>query len=188
MNRRGKFKQAAKIKTSIHERPDEANGRKEVGHYEIDSILSKKGTKGGVLTIIDRLTRGKYFGHLENLEAETVKGVIRDFLYTRPESERKTITFDNGTEFAEWQQLEKIFPGLKVYFCDAYRPAQRGSVERANRDFRRFAPKGTDFSTFTQSQVDNIAKIIATFPLKILNGLTSKEHYNYLTEKASSAG
>jgi transposase, IS30 family len=178
MNRRGCFQQASAVKRSIHERSDMANMRQEVGHYEIDSIVGKRGTKGGILTIVDRCTRHKVYYHLINLEAETVKGVIRDFLNTRPKSEPKTITFDNGSEFAEWKQLEKMFPGLLIYFCDAYRPAQRGSVERANRDFRKFAPKGTDFSTFTQSKVNNITKTIAEFPLKIFNGLTAQEFYS----------
>lgn len=168
MNRRGKVQQAAAEKRHILERSDEANTRAEVGHIEVDSILSKRGSKAAIVSLIDRKIRRRWYLFVPNLEAETVRKALVRLLHTLKDWQRKSLTMDRGSEFAEWKMLEVIFPGLKVYFCTAYSPHEKGSVERSNRDFRRFFPKGTDFHMAPQSEIERAESLINNKPMKCL--------------------
>jgi IS30 family transposase len=168
MNRRGKVQQAAAHKTHISERCEAANRRQEIGHLEVDSILSKRGSKAAIVSIIDRKTRRRWYIFVRNLEAETVRKALVAFLHTLKDWQRKSLTMDNGSEFAQWDMLEDIFPGLKIYFCTAYSPHEKGSVERSNRDFRRFFPKGTDFFLVSQAEIEQAQMLINNKPMKCL--------------------
>lgn len=173
-------------KRSIIERPESANKRQELGHLETDTIHSKRGSKGGVLSLIDRKSRVKEFLLLPDLKAETVKRTLVRYLHTLPADLRHTITTDNGSEFEMWHELERIFPTLKVYFCDPYASYQKGSIERANQDFRRFIPKGTDISMYNPEQIKEITRKVNNFPLKIHDWLTPLE-YQRTTQKTAAA-
>lgn len=168
MNRRGKVQQAAAQKVHITERPAAANTREEIGHLEVDSIVSKRGSKAAIVSIIDRKTRRRWYIFVRNLEAETVRKALVAMLHTLKDWQRKSLTMDNGSEFAQWKMLEGIFPGLKVYFCTAYSPHEKGSVERSNRDFRRFFPKGTDFFLVSQAEIEQAQMLINNKPMKCL--------------------
>lgn len=168
MNRRGKVQKAAAAKRHITERPEAANERKEIGHLEVDSIVSKKGSKAAIVSIIDRKTRRRWYIFVRNLEAETVRKALVIFLHTLKTYQRKSITGDRGSEFAEWPMIEKIFPDLKVYFCTAYSPHEKGSVERSNRDFRAFFPKGSDFAIVETSKIQFAEESINQRPMKLL--------------------
>jgi IS30 family transposase len=190
MNRRGKVQQAAAEKTHISERSKAANERQEIGHLEVDSILSKRGSKAAIVSIIDRKARRRWYIFVRNLEAETVRKALVAFLNTLKDWQRKSLTMDRGSEFAEWKMLESIFPSLKVYFCTAYSPHEKGSVERSNRDFRRFFPKGTDFLLVSQAQIDNAQMLLNNKPMKCLKWKSAHEFYqeeleNYLYQKAA---
>jgi len=167
MDRRGRFQQAAAAKRSFDERPVEAVTRSEVGHLEGDTIHGRKGTSAAVLSIRDRKLREHWFEKVENLQAETVRQAIVRLLHKIPESRRKTITFDRGSEFADWPMIEKIFPGLVIYFCDPYCPYQKGSNERGNRDFRKHYPKGTNFDGVTPEQVKGVQERVNAHPMKL---------------------
>lgn len=169
MNRRGKVQQAAAEKIHISKRCEAANKRQEIGHLEVDSILSKRGSKAAIISIIDRKTRRRWYIFVRNLEAETVRKALVAFLHTLKDWQRKSLTMDRGSEFAQWKMLESIFSDLQVYFCTAYSPHEKGSVERSNRDFRRFFPKGTDFSMVSQAEIDNAQRLLNNKPMKCLN-------------------
>lgn len=169
MGRRGKVQQAAAEKRHISERSEEANTRAELGHLEVDSILSKRGSKAAIVSIIDRKSRRRWYISVRNLEAETVRKALVALLHTLKPWQRKSITTDRGSEFAEWPMLEKIFPDLKVYFCTAYSPHEKGSVERSNRDFRAFFPKGTDFALVDIWQIQFVENKINSRSMKLFN-------------------
>lgn len=177
MNRRGKVQQAAAEKIHISERPEAANERLEIGHLEVDSVLSKRGSKAAIVSIIDRKARRRWYIFVRNLEAETVRKALVTFLHTLKDWQRKSLTTDRGSEFAEWKMLEAIFPSLKVYFCTAYSPHEKGSVERSNRDFRRFFPKGTDFILVPQAEIENAQMLLNNKPMKCLKWKSSREFY-----------
>jgi len=167
MDRRGRFGQAAAAKRSIEERPVEADERREVGHLEGDTIHGCKGTQSAVLSLRDRMTRVHYFEKVANLESSTVTASIIKLLHQIPAACRKTITFDRGSEFADWPMIERVFPDLKTYFCDAYCPYQKGTNERGNRDFRKYYPKGTSFDEVTPQEVHAVQRKVNAHPMKL---------------------
>lgn len=173
MGRRSKIQEGAPVKTSIHEREESVNMRQGLYDWEGDTIVSCRSGKGGILSLVNRKTREKFFRHLPNLRAKTVYNFFLAFLREHPEVE--TITLDNGSEFSftELIKLEKRFK-LKIYYCDAYKSQQKGSVERSNRDFRKFYAKGTDFANVTQADVIRVQNILNSMPLKI-HGFLSPE-------------
>jgi len=184
MDRRGKFQQAAPEKQHISKRPIEAAERKEIGHLEADMVVScRKGSKVAVLSIYDRATRKRWYIFVANLEAATVRKALVLFLHSLPSHARKTLTLDRGSEFAEWDMIEKIFPDLKVYFCTAYSPHEKGGVERSNRDLRRFFPKGTDFSSVSQEQLAEAQELINNRPMKVLGRKSSFDFHNELLKQ-----
>jgi IS30 family transposase len=179
-HRRSKFqtKQGATPKRSIEARPESVLLRDEAGHFEGDTIVGrKKGSKEAILSLCERRYRLRYYVKVENLEATTVRRAMMRLLHSMPEQLRQTITLDNGGEFAEWEQIEKVFPGMKVYFCHPYAWQEKGSVERSNRDFRYFAPKGTDFSSMSDEKVAEINHRINNRPMKCLGWKTPRECY-----------
>lgn len=173
--RRSRFREGLPEKPSIHTRPESANSRQESGHLEIDSILSCRSGKGALVNIIDRHTRFSCPVFVSDLKKETVRIAITKQLHLLPASHRKTITVDNGGEFNDLYRLQNIFPGIEVFWCDPYRPQQRGSVERSNRDYRKFFAHGTDFSTIPQDQLKEVTEKINNTPLKIFNFRTPYE-------------
>ncbi|MFN7226504.1 MAG: IS30 family transposase [Holosporales bacterium] len=102
---------------------------------------------------------------------------IDNVLASLPPALRRSITVDQGTEFAFYQQLEAKF-GLKVYFCDPHSPWQKGANENFNGRLRHFFPKKADISTLTQSDLDRIAAQINTTPRKCLGYKTPNEAFS----------
>ena len=87
------------------------------------------------------------------------------------------ILYDRGSEFALWRMIEKGTQGL-VYFCDAHAPWQRGKNENTNGRLRRIFPKGYDFSTLKQSQLQNVVDLMNNTPRKSLGWRTPQEVYS----------
>lgn len=94
----------------------------------------------------------------------------------------KSITVDNGTEFSDWEKMEKSrrnkkMPRTKIYYCHAYRSCERGSNENHNRIIRRFFPKGTNFDFVTNKEIKKVEEWMNNYPRKILGWLTPNEMY-----------
>lgn len=168
MNRRGRFQQGAAEKRHIDERPQEAKERSEIGHLEGDCVLSKRGSKAAVLNLCDRKTRKRWSIELADLQSNTVRAALVKLFHSLPVYARKTLTLDRGSEFAEWEMLEKIFTEVQVYFCTPYSPHEKGSIERCNRDLRRHFPKGTDFALVDHEQLKRVCSMINRKPMKCL--------------------
>src|ERR1044072_6501716 len=84
-----------------------------------------------------------------------------------PAELRKSITWDRGMEMAKHKEFS-IATDVKVYFCDPQSPWQRGSNENTNGLLRQYFPKGTDLSTFSQSDLNKIAKELNQRPRQTL--------------------
>ncbi|MDW4608213.1 IS30 family transposase, partial [Escherichia coli] len=80
----------------------------------------------------------------------------------------KTITTDNGCEFAEHERITKLLD-VPVYFADSYCAWQKGTIENENKLVRQYIPKGTDLSTVTNGKIDKIRKKINARPREKLN-------------------
>ena len=169
---RNRFKNAR----SIGQRELEVQERKEFGHWEVDTIVSSHNT-WSILTLIERVSRKGFYIRIPNLKADTVRAQIIAFFARLPRHMCKTITTDNGSEFAELCNIEHII-GMNVYYCDPYCSWQKGSVEYANRRFRRYCPKGFDFSKISDEEVKFIELKLDKHPRRCLGWLTSTEVFD----------
>ena len=171
---------------SIEQRPEEIDEREEFGHWEGDTVYSGKGkrkTTRAILTLTERKTRKEIIIAIPNRKAETVVKAL-DALERKLGARRfraifKSITFDNGTEFAAAEELErscvnKHLPRTKVYFCHPYSSWERGTNENTNGMIRRRFPKGTNFAAVTNAQIAQAENWINNYPRKIL-GYKSSE-------------
>jgi len=163
-------------KRSIEERPAAVLLRKEYGHWEADTIVSKRGGRGGVLSLVERGSRYGIYRLLPNLEAETVLAALRACYRAIPRDLCQSLTIDNGSEFtyAVLRQLEEEL-SMPIYYCHPYCAHERGTVERRNRNIRWYYPKGTDFSLCTQGEIQRAVIKIHNRPMKILGYESSEE-------------
>lgn len=152
-------------KVSIHERPDAINSRLEIGHYEGDLIFNKGSQSKNICTLIDRVTRKAVMIKNDDKRTETV---INSLLQRIKEEKLtiKSITFDNGSEFADHQKLNQI--GIQTYFCDPGSPWQKGAIENLNGVLRRFLPFDRPAHEITTSVVARINKQINNMPRAVL--------------------
>ena len=163
-----------KNRVSIHERPPEADGTR-FGDWEMDLIVDKEQNAILVLTerssdrfLMEKLKQGKQ-------AMPTAKTAWRMLLSYRGEG-LKTITTDNGSEFAAHEWLsEKL--GVPVYFTDSYSSWQKGNVENTNKLIRQYIPKGTDISTVTDKRIATIQAKINSRPREKLNFNTPNEEF-----------
>ena len=163
-------------RVSIHERPIEADGKR-FGDWEMDLVIGKEHASA-VLTIIERSTNMFFQTKVESKEPEVVaKAAYRLLL---PYKEKVyTITTDNGMEFKDHKWLADKLK-TTVYFTDTYSSWQKGAIENANKLFRQYFPKGTDFNLVQQSELDAIQAKINKRPREKLNFSSPKiEFFNY---------
>ena len=159
-------------RVSIHQRPAEADGRR-FGDWEMDLIVDRDGN--AILTLTERSTN---FLLMEKLKqgkkaGPVAKAVWRLLLPYKGEA-LKSITTDNGSEFAEHEWITGKL-NVPVYFADSYCAWQKGAIENANKLVRQYIPKGTDISTVTEGKIAKIRKKINARPREKLNFLTPKE-------------
>jgi len=158
---------------SIELRPGQANERSEPGHYEMDLIVGKQGTKPVLLTLTDRMTRQEIIQKLPNKEQKSVKAALDKL--ERQGVKFKTVTSDNGPEFLDFLSLQVSIRGgerFKMYYAHPYSSFERGTCENANGIIRRFLPKGSDFSRVPAHKIQHIQSWMNNYPRKILNGLS----------------
>lgn len=166
LRRRGKKRYARRSKFNsiqpehtIHERSREIEERKHCGHWEGDTVCGAVG-KGGLLTLVDRKSRKLLAVKINNFSSDTLyEAVMYAFDGISPES----ITFDNGSEFAGWKDIERDLNTI-VYFADPHSPWQRGSNENMNGLLRFFFPKGCNFLEIHQDVIDEKVALINSRP------------------------
>lgn len=160
---------------SIEDRPATVELRKEVGHFEGDTVVVRGGR---VHTLVERKSRF-LFGNLLTYTsvglAMEVAENVETLLSTLPAQYRKTITYDQGSEFAWWDEMEKKLPGTKVYFAHAHSPWERGTNERNNGLMRRYMPKKKYSDTITHEDVTRTVWRLNHRPRKVLNWRTPCE-------------
>lgn len=157
----------------IANRPAAINQRRRIGDFEGDTVLGPAGS-GGLVTLVDRRSRYTILTKIKNKEARRVRRRIEKRLRPLTAQQRRSITFDNGTEFADCQRLE-INLGLQLYFAEPGRPYQRGTNENTNGLVRQFYPKGTDFRTVSHAEVARIEDLLNDRPRACLGYRTPRE-------------
>jgi IS30 family transposase len=157
---------------SIAKRPAAAANRKTPGHWEADLMLFARYGQA-VLTVHDRHSRLLLATRPRNKAAEGVAAHLLALFETLPPRLRRTITFDNGTEFARHLVLRTL--AIKTYFCDPYAPWQKGGIENAIGRMRRFIPRKTDLATLTDQRFHELLCSYNNTPRKCLDFATPAE-------------
>ena len=166
---------------SISRRNEEIESREEYGHWEMDTVVGKKGTNAVLLVFTERKTRQEIIRKIKNksqycvvkeldklerkMGAKTFRGTF------------KTITCDNGCENLDFEGIERSVlvkqKRTTVYYAHPYSAWERGSNENANKLIRRFIPKGSDISEFSHERIKMIEHWINNYPRRLFNGLSS---------------
>ena len=152
--------------TSIRERPAEVEERLVPGHWEGD-LIKGAGNRSSVGTLVERTSRKLVLVKLADAKAETARDGFAAGLLAVPAPLRLTLTYDQGKEMARHRELAAL-TGLRVYFADPHAPWQRGSNENTNGLLRQYYPKGTDFATVTEADLDAVADELNDRPRKRL--------------------
>ena len=151
----------------IEKRPDYINLRSKIGHWEIDTAISRQ-SKAAIMVLVERRTR---YTIIKKLPAKTAyhmhNATIRS-LKTLSAKVRKSITYDNGLENVLHEHTNKIL-GTKSYFCNPYHSWEKGTVENIIGIIRRFYPKKTDWKNISQWDLNRVAKFINNRPMKLLD-------------------
>ena len=187
VKKNGKKKNYKKIRTvalnnrngkSITERPVNVDKREEIGHWEIDLVVGKQGTKPVILTLVERKSRQSIYVLVKN---KTQKEVIAAIKRARKRVSGdfsevfKSITADNGSEFLDSEAIKKAAKCDEVYYAHPYSSWERGSNENGNRILRRFVPKGMDLSNLTVEQLQRYEDWVNNYPRKIFGYKTANE-------------
>lgn len=157
----------------INQRPEVIEQRLRLGDFEGDTVLGPAGT-GGLATLVDRKSRFTIVVKVQSKNADHVQEKLKQRLKEMDQQRCRSITFDNGTEFARCQRLEKHL-GLKLYFADPGCPYQRGTNENTNGLIRQYFPKGTDFRNISHHQVRRAEKLLNNRPRACLGFRTPAE-------------
>ena len=173
--------------TSIELRPEEVAGRKVFGHWEGDLIVGKQKTKAVVLTLVERKTR---FVITKRLETKQAFRVVQAFDALEAKFGElfcqtfKSVTFDNGSEFQDWERLERsVLPGhdqprTAIYYAHPYCSSERGSNENCNRMLRRAGyEKGSDLGKMSGEEMATATAWVNDFPRRPLGYRTAREAF-----------
>ena len=173
--------------TSIEDRPDSVDTREVFGDWEMDTVYGQQGiTKKCLLVLTERKTR---FERVILMPDRTSKSVIKALNKIERDMGEKgfremfrTITVDNGSEFSDWEGMEKSRRNkknrTKIYYCHPYSSYERGSNENANKLIRRHIPKGKDFQDISKKEVQDIEDWINDYPRRMLGMKTARDLYD----------
>jgi IS30 family transposase len=150
---------------SIRERPAEVEDRAIPGHWEGDLLSGAHNSH--VATLVERRSRFVMLVQVPSKETATVVAALSQHVRQLPATLRRSLTWDRGLEMAQHHSFT-IATDVKVYFCDPQSPWQRGSNENTNGLLRQYLPKKADLSSYSQSDLDQIALRLNQRPRKTL--------------------
>ena len=162
-----------KLGESIELRPKSVEDREEFGHWEIDTVLGKSEADEVLLTLDERKTRKRYIMRLPAKKAQYVNEalkILKEQYADKFAQVFKSITADNGSEFAELSSI-----GVPVYFTHPYSSWERGTNERQNGLVRFFIPKGKAISQVSDRTIKRAEEWINKLPRKLFNYSSSEE-------------
>ncbi len=159
----------------IAERPSEAGDRSVPGHWEADLMLFAK-YRQAILAVHERSSRLLLAAMPDGKFAAPIAAIITQMLRPLPQPLRRTITFDNGTEFARHLDLARDL-NLKTFFCDPYAPWQKGGVENAIGRLRRVLPRKTDLDAISPAELNQLLAAYNNTPRKCLDWLSPAQAF-----------
>lgn len=157
----------------LHMRPAEVDARLEIGHWEGDLIVGRRGLSH-VGTLVERHSRYVVLLHLPSSRTDDVIEILTATVTELPDELRGTLTWDQGNEMTK-HALFTGTTGIPVNFCEPRSPWQRGSNENTNGLVRQYFPKGTDLSIHTASDLRGVARELNGRPRRVLGWRTPAE-------------
>ena len=138
---------------------------------------------GDAVVLVDRKSRYLLLAKTQDRKAWRVRHHLEELLGPLPPQQRRSVTFDHGTEFTEHLFLTAHLQ-LPVYFARPYCPWQRGTCENTNGLIRQFFPKGMAFDEISTQRIADVARLLNHRPRKILGYLTPSEVFTEQTPVA----
>ena len=167
-----------KQRISLALRPASAASRHEPGHWEAD-LISFADRRQHLVALHERSSRLMAIARQPTKQADRVARRLRAWLKALPPHLRRTITFDNGTEFASHHKLRDQL-GIETFFCDPHAPWQKGGVENAIGRLRHLLPRRTNLNTLSPSHILRIARTYNHTPRQCLDFQTPAEVFTQL--------
>ena len=176
-HRKNPAKQKKVYGTSIDERPEIVDSRAEEGHWEGDTVVGKRnGKESVILTLLEKKTQNYIAIRISGKTSEAVNAAmerLHEEFGEKFSQVFKTITVDNGAEFADFARIEQY--GTKVYFAHPYTSWERAQNERHNGLLRRYVPKGVSIENFSEEDILWAADALNSLPRKNLGYCTPEE-------------
>jgi IS30 family transposase len=173
--RTGRREPSIPNRVPIHQRPTKAHLRAEFGHWEGD-LMHFRRQRDILLTLQERRSRLTLARRLLSKSAElTARAIAAELGGLAPQA-RRTITHDNGGEFAQHETVTGEI-GLRAFFCDPHSPWQRGGIENANGLLRRELPRRTSLTDYTDDDIDDVSWNLNSTPRKCLGYRTPIEAF-----------
>ena len=193
IEKRKKAYQKVKIKrapkgTSIEKRPQEINNRNTFGHWEMDCICGPN--KASLLVLSERLTRKEIIFKIPNQKSNNIIHCLNMLEHRYGKLFKqifKSITVDNGSEFSDFNGMQKSIYGRNsrrtlIYYCHPYSSWERGTNERLNREIRRLIPKGTYLNKLTNEDIQKIENWLNNYPKSIFDYASANDVFNQQLE------
>lgn len=160
---------------SIAERPKVVEKRRQAGHWETDTAVSRK-SKTALQVSAERKTRYSKLARLRRKNAHEMSIALTRRLSRLPKTLRRSLTYDNGSENTEHERTNLAI-GTRSYFCEPYHSWEKGTAENTIGLVRRFLPKKTDFATVSNKDLRKIERWLNHRPRKCLNYRTPAEAF-----------
>ena len=167
--KRGHWKTAHDGRHFIDQRP---SFRNELGHFEIDFIVSKD-SSWVLLVVVETLTKKTWLKKLPNRKRDTIRAAFSSLFHGVI---LKSITTDNDIAFIGWRELEALL-NTKIYFTHPYHSWEKGLVENINRWIRCFVPKRRDIESVTEEEIQEILSFLNDRPRETLGFRIPSEYY-----------
>jgi IS30 family transposase len=177
-NERKKLREEMDIRKSIDSRPKHIEKRKTIGHWEGDTIIGKEKT-ARILTHTERKSGYLLADLLHNVSAEKIRVASIQIFQDIPNNKKKTITYDRGTEFSDWELTERQLQ-TDIYFANPYHSWERGTSENTNGLIRRYFPKRILFANIKEVELEQIVDEINYRPRKRLGYRSPYEVFNHV--------
>jgi IS30 family transposase len=170
---KGQCKSRIPNRIAIDDRPKAVAGRKQMGHWEGDSMVSSQNTTV-LYSLVERKTRLVRLVRIRGRDGTRTAAAVIRRLRPLPQRARRTLTLDNGFEHTRHERIAKAI-GVRCYFCHPYSAWERGTNENRNGLVRHYFPKGTDFARLTRAEIERVESAINDRPMKCLGYKTPNE-------------
>jgi transposase, IS30 family len=160
----------------IDQRPEAITARSQPGHWEADLMAFRQNSQF-LLVACERSSRRILGARQPDKTAAALRSSLTKCMKSLPQSMRRSITYDNGPEFALHHKINAAL-NTRSYFCHTRSPWQKGTVENAIGRLRRYLPRHTSIKNMTRHDIDRIVEQYNQTPRKCLHFLTPEEAFD----------